>query len=325
VIDYQVLFDDLDEAGLGRWQSFLLKLLPARFADGSHGDLRKWQAAIDALPDTRQVSLHLQCAAPGGACVCQPDDEREQIRRLLLELQPWRKGPFNVCGVTIDAEWRSDRKWQRLAGEISPLVNRKVLDVGCGNGYYALRMQGEGARLVVGIDPTLLFVCQFLALRKLLHIRKIHVLPLRLHELPLPAANFDTTFAMGVLYHQRNPQVHLAQLRSTLRPGGELVLETLVLPGDNEDVLRPGGRYARMRNVWHLPTVPALIGWLLQAGFRDLRVIDVSMTSVDEQRPTDWMRFESLAEALDPRNPRLTVEGLPAPTRAVVVGSAPDN
>ena len=37
-----------------------------------------------------------------------------QLRNSLKELMPWRKGPFHLLGIDIDAEWRSDLKWQRL-------------------------------------------------------------------------------------------------------------------------------------------------------------------------------------------------------------------
>ncbi len=248
---------------------------------------------------------------------------RNEVRDLLLQLKPWRKGPFNIHGIDIDTEWRCDLKWDRLKNEIAPLGRRRILDVGCGNGYYALRMIGGGAQLVVGIDPTLLFVFQFLALNHFLGVPSVYVLPLRLHELPDAQNLFDTTFSMGVLYHQREPLEHLAELHATLRPGGELVLETLILPGAGSLVHEPEDRYARMRNVWHLPTATALEGWLRQAGFRDIRLVDVTVTTVNEQRSTEWMPFESLAEALNPDDPGCTIEGLPAPARALVICKSP--
>lgn len=319
MIDSKKLVHDLARAGFEDWATHLTPLLDAKLSPGAHGDYTKWAATIDSLPAIPGVNVVLDADIVGGACVELTNDQCEHLRTTLLNLSPWRKGPFNLCGVAIDSEWRSDLKWRRLANHIAPLAGRNVLDVGCGNGYYALRMRGEGASFVMGIDPTLLFVFQFIAIARLLSVENVHVLPLRLHELPPPPRGFDSAFSMGVLYHQREPLEHLAQLRGTLRPGGELILETLVWPGDEHVVHVPERRYARMRNVWHLPTVAALNDWLTRSGFVNTRVVDVTLTSINEQRSTDWMTFESLADALDPNNSALTVEGLPAPTRAVLV------
>ena len=198
-----------------------------------------------------------------------------------------------------------------------------MLDVGCGNGYYAYRMREAGADVVIGVDPTILYVMQFLAVNTFRRDERILVLPVRLHELPSPAKRFDTTFSMGVLYHQRSPIDHLRELRDTLRPGGQLVLETLFLPGDDPAARTPPGRYARMKNVWLLPTIGELSTWLQRTGYREIEIVDTSVTTVDEQRATEWMPFESLADALDPNDPTKTVEGLPAPRRVVVTASSP--
>ena len=52
-------------------------------------------------------------------------------------------------------------------------------------------------------------------------------------------------------------------------------------------------------------------------------VMPSSMISADEQRSTEWMTYESLAEALDPSDPSQTIEGWPAPQRVVVLANAP--
>jgi tRNA (mo5U34)-methyltransferase len=100
------------------------------------------------------------------------------------------------------------------------------------------------------------------------------------------------------------------------------VLETLFLPGDDLRAETPPGRYARMRNVWSLPTIAQLVHWIEITGFSDVEVVDTSVTTVDEQRSTEWMRFESLGEALDPDDPSRTVEGWPAPRRVIVTALA---
>jgi tRNA (mo5U34)-methyltransferase len=73
-------------------------------------------------------------------------------------------------------------------------------------------------------------------------------------------------------------------LRNRLRSGGELVLETLVIKGEKGEVLVPEGRYARMRNVWFLPSCATLVSWMTRCGFIDIRVVDINQTSTEEQR-----------------------------------------
>lgn len=301
MIDYCRLRSSLAGMGLPDWADRLESLARERLEPSAHGDLPRWLDVLERLPASSDAGS----------------------RELLLELAPWRKGPFELGSIEIDAEWRSNLKWGRLEGSIAPLEGRHVLDVGCGNGYYALRMREAGAAAVIGVDPTLLYVVQFLAVSKFLPTDKVFVLPLRAEELPGDSHTFDTTFSMGVLYHQRAPIDHLRQLKSTLRPGGQLVLETLYIPGDGSCAFSPADRYARMRNVWLLPTITELTTWLSRTGFRNIEVVDKSVTSVDEQRSTEWMKFESLAEALDPDDASRTVEGWPAPRRAVLIANAP--
>jgi len=220
--------------------------------------------------------------------------------------------------VTIDTEWRSDWKWHRIADALSPLDSRTVLDVGCGNGYHLWRLHAAGASTVLGIDPSPLFLMQFKVLQRYVQQPAVMLLPLALEEL-LANDAFDTVLSMGVLSHRRDPLEHLQQLRTCLRSDGQLLLETLVLPGDDDQLLTLNGRYARMRNVWQLPTLTRLKQWLAQSGFHSVQLVHVADTTIEEQRTTEWMPFESLVEAIDTDNPSVTVEGHPRPRRAVVL------
>lgn len=235
-----------------------------------------------------------------------------------MAFHPWRKGPFRFLGWEIDTEWRSDWKWERLAGQVS-FSNRCVLDVGCGNGYYGWRAQQAGARFVLGCDPFLLYLMQFEVFRRYAPQDTHHVVPVTDDELPDAMEAFDITLSMGVLYHRTSPIDHLKTLWGTLRPGGTLILETLILPdaGDSE-VLVPEGRYAQMRNVWFLPSIPLLTRWLRRTRFESIEILDVSRTTTREQRSTPWMTFHSLADFLEPGNPLKTIEGYPGPVRAVL-------
>jgi tRNA (mo5U34)-methyltransferase len=283
-----------------------------------HGDLPRWRAALQSLPPvTARAELDQPIPQLGKQAA-----DRECLQTALMGLHPWRKGPLCLGGVTIDSEWRSDLKWARLAAHLD-LAGCRVLDVGCGNGYYGLRMLGAGAGLVVGVDPTVLFVMQWLACRHFGGELANFVLPLGIEDLPPGPAGFDSAFSMGVLYHRRDPVQHLRQLRQLLRPGGTLVLETLVLPPDRaSDLLVPTERYARMRNVWAIPGTARLGGWLARAGFTEVRQVDATATTIAEQRRTPWMRFESLEQALDPEDRARTVEGHPAPVRAILLAKA---
>lgn len=322
MLNSDALLADLAAAGFPDWRTPLRKVLAERLRDGVHGQLQDWNNVLQKLPQLATGRSVLNETAIRIAAAGSDSDTIATLRELLLELSPWRKGPFHLCGVDIDSEWRSDIKWSRISPAISALDGRLVLDVGCGNGYYALRMRGQGARFVLGIDPTLLYVAQFQAVQRYIREPAVQVLPLRLADLPLRNCAFDTVFSMGVLYHQRDPLEHLRQLHGSLRAGGELVLETLILPGDRIAATTPPDRYARMRNVWLLPTLPRLVAWLSESGFSEPRLVDISVTTGDEQRSTEWMPFESLLQALDPANPDLTVEGWPRPRRAVLVSHA---
>ncbi len=263
------------------------------------------------------------------------ESEFKQTQALLKNLMPWRKGPFQIGNqdrtLYIDTEWHSDWKWRRVWPYISNLQNRRVLDVGGGSGYHGWRMannnEQQGAKTVIIIDPSCLFYHQFMAIRHFVGdtdkneagLCRTHYIPVPLEALPVHSQLFDTVFSMGVLYHRMSPFEHLSLLRGQLVKGGELVLETLVVEGDETTVLVPQQRYAKMNNVYFLPSVSALKLWLEKAGFVEVRCVDIDTTSTEEQRATEWMDYQSLADFLDPNDANKTVEGYPAPMRAVMI------
>jgi tRNA (mo5U34)-methyltransferase len=311
-----------EETNLRDWLREMPDQISRGMSEQRFGDLPRWRAAIAALPSLQAEVIDLDTSAitASGAVIAEKVIELETALR---GLHPWRKGPYSLFGVNIDTEWRSDFKWDRLAHAIDSLEGRRVLDVGCGSGYHCWRMKGAGAAEVIGIDPTPLFVLQFKAIQHYLNIETVHVLPLTLEQLPPKLKAFDTTFSMGVLYHRRSPIDHLTDLRDTLVSGGQLVLETLVVEGDEDAVFVPPDRYARMGNVWFLPSPSALMKWMSKVGFIDVTLIDVTQTTVAEQHSTDWMTFYSLSNFLDSADQNKTVEGHPAPMRAIVTARLP--
>lgn len=320
---YQRLYKQLEAMGLSDWSQQLQQIVPEKLALDGHGKMDGWQAALNALPKIVPSQIELKNKVEIG---CEDDlagCDKDQFIEQLKKFHPWRKGPYSLFGIDIDTEWRSDWKWDRVLPHIQSLTGRKVLDIGGGNGYHGWRMVGEGADLVVGIDPTLVFVMQYQLMQRYIGNKNHYVLPLGIEDLPANLACFDTVFSMGVLYHRRSPLDHLYELRSLLRSGGELVLETLVIEGDEGMTLMPKGRYAKMRNVWFIPSVDTMQRWLERCGYKNIRCVEINTTSLKEQRRTDWMTFESLVDFLDPDDRTKTIEGYPAPVRATFIATAP--
>ena len=324
IINYRPFFDWLQNSDLESWHETLPALINDRLDERRWGDMPGWLAALESLPDISVQYYDFSVGVTVGDATDITNEVRDQLQQSLMGLHPWRKGPFELFGLPIDTEWRSDWKWERVLPHLQPLKNRLILDVCCGNGYHCWRMLGAGAKRVIGIDPSAKFVFQFNAIKKYVGAEQpIDILPLGIEHMPAKMAAFDTVFSMGILYHRRSPMDHLRELRELLRPGGQLVLETLVIEGPEGQVLVPEGRYGKMSNVWFLPSPSTLVSWMRKQGFVNPRVVDISATSLEEQRSTDWMTYDSLADFLNPTDMTKTAEGHPAPIRAVVVAEVP--
>lgn len=322
-INYDQLLDALKDSPLAGWAEQLPAQIAAGLCEKRYGDLGGWKKSLAKLPNVKSSQIELAdevCIGHSSDC---DETTRTEIRSVLQELIPWRKGPYFVHDIHIDTEWRSDWKWDRVLPHLAPLKDRLILDVGCGNGYHCWRMLGVGAKRVIGIDPSPRFIVQFHMIKHFAGADyPIDVLPVGIEDVPEKLQAFDTVFSMGVFYHRRSPMDHLLELKNTLRPGGQLVLETLVIEGKLGDVLVPEDRYGKMNNVWFLPSCDTMLSWLRKMGFSNPRVVDVCPTTTEEQRATEWMLFHSLPEFLHPNDSSLTAEGHPAPIRAVFVAEA---
>ena len=284
----------------------------------NNGNIPKWSKAIDAIDALPKGKVALK--KPYISINQDPIDSKSLIVAL-QKLTPWRKGPFMINDLVLESEWDGDMKWQRITKHIKPLINKRVLDVGAGNGYFTLRMAMKGAKRALGIEPFLLFNYQFRAIKTIIESPlNALLLPVRLEQMP-KIAIFDTVFSMGVLYHQRDHMAHLSLLHDMMAPDAELVLETLVVESPDDFVLVPKGRYAQMRNVYNLPSIKTLKSWLIDSNFKNIRVVDVNKTTTEEQRKTSWIgeNGASLKDFLDPLDDSLTIEGYPATTRATVL------
>ncbi len=240
-------------------------------------------------------------------------DALEKTARLMM---PWRKGPFDLFGLFIDTEWRSDQKYNFLRPHFN-LTGKKVADIGCNNGYYMFRFLEDIPSKVVGFDPSALFKSQFDLINHFVKSDIVYEL-LGVEHLPFYEEKFDVIFCLGVLYHRSDPVAMLKALFQGLEKGGEVYLDTFIIAGDEPYALCPQESYSKITNVYFVPTLKALENWCMKAGFTTFEVLGSVVTTADEQRKTDWIESQSLEDFLDVDDSTKTVEGYPAPVRGYV-------
>ena len=297
----------------------LKKLTEDKLINPISGDFPRWYDAYENLPEISNIEFCENSDAI--KCIAKNLEKSvlSQVNESYKQLIPWRKGPFDMFSTYIDSEWQSFMKWQRIEKHLPDMRYKTILDVGSGNGFYMFKMLKHNPKLVMGIDPGILQIIQFWSIEKYIN-SGFAVLPIIMNDFPEEITTFDMVFSMGVLYHRKSPIQHLKQLHNTLKTSGELILETLVVDGNESTCLIPTDRYAQMRNVWFLPSVSMLEIMLQRTGFTNIKCVDVSTTTITEQRTTEWMKFHSLAQFLN-KDKTQTIEGYPPPTRATLLAT----
>ena len=278
---------------------------------------------LDALPAASALPQPLKYVLTGdtvqvGAAADLTEAQHAAVQRAIETLIPWRKGPFRLFGHEIDAEWRSNLKWDRIRPAIGSLAGQQILDIGCGNGYYMFRAAADGPRLILGIDPSIPFGYSFEMFQRYLQRPELQYEWFGHEALDLFDRDFDQIWCMGILYHYRNPLGLLHKMRQALRTRGVAIIESQTVPGSGTTALFPTDRYAKARNVYFVPTRDCLVNWVRRSGFRQVEIVSHTPVTVDEQRATECAPYESLADFLDPNDPERTVEGYPAPWRTAL-------
>ncbi len=231
-------------------------------------------------------------------------------------LMPWRKGPFEIGSTYIDTEWQSNIKYNLLRPHFN-LKNKRVADIGCNNAYYMFRMLEDKPAKLVGFDPSPLYKSQFDFINHFVKSDIVYEL-LGVEHIEFYEEKFDTIFCLGVLYHRSDPVAMLKQLYKGLDKKGEVILDTFYIDGEEEMALCPESSYSKIPNIYFVPTILALKNWCLRAGFISFNVLETSVTESNEQRKTEWIEGQSLADFLDSEDSTKTVEGYPAPQRVYV-------
>lgn len=247
----------------------------------------------------------------------------EKVYTVLREFMPWRKGPFDIFGIEVDSEWRSQKKWARLAPFLPDLKNKVVADIGCSNGYYMFRMAAHEPKCVLGFEPYVQHYFAFKALNQLAGQKNLYIEPFGVEDITLFPETFDVIFLMGIIYHRISPVEMLRDIKNSMKSGATLILESQAIPGEEPVALFPEKTYAKVPGTYFVPTANCLAHWLGRVGFESIEFFASHSMTSDEQRKTDWMTFESYSDFLDPSDPSLTIEGYPAPIRIFFKATAP--
>jgi tRNA (mo5U34)-methyltransferase len=278
-------------------------------------NIKPYQEAIAALP-----SFHNAEASFGDrVTVTIPDlstDHARQIEETARLMLPWRKGPFQINDLFIDSEWQSQIKYNLLEPHFD-LRDKIVGDIGCNNGYYLFRMLTHQPRKLIGFDPSAIYYSQFQFIDHFIQSDIVYEM-LGVEHVEFYEHKFDVLFCLGVLYHRADPVGMLKSLFKGLNKGGELILDTFMIDGEDEVCLTPKERYSKIPNIYFVPTVNALKNWCHRAGFERVEVLETRKTDLNEQRKTEWINTQSLEDFLDPGDPDKTVEGYPAPKRVYI-------
>ena len=278
-------------------------------------NIRPYQEAIKALPEFEGVETSLGDRVSVTIPNLSEEDAKqiEETARLML---PWRKGPFQINDLFIDSEWQSQIKYNMLEPHFD-LKDKIVGDIGCNNGYYLFRMLTHEPKKLIGFDPSAIYYSQFQFIDHFIKSDIVYEL-LGVEHVEFYEHKFDVLFCLGVLYHRADPVGMLKSLFKGLNKGGELILDTFMIDGEDEICLTPRERYSKIPNIYFVPTVAALKNWCYRAGFERVEVMEIRKTDHNEQRKTEWINTQSLEDFLDPNDSNKTVEGYPAPKRVYI-------
>ena len=163
-------------------------------------------------------------------------DKQAPSVRLILSLNklfPKVSHPFNLDPENkySYSEWEFNRGDQTI-GKYAPkytaddiLLNKDVLDCGCGGGGKSAYYAKHGARSVTGIDINAKDVesaTEFAALKSVSD--KTNFIVGNACDMPFPESSFDTVIMNDFFEHVNNPLLALRESMRVLRAGGRLFI-----------------------------------------------------------------------------------------------------
>jgi len=137
-----------------------------------------------------------------------------------------------VVGMYTEHPWPQSREtdeemgWRLKCLGIMPADyrNKRVLDMGCGTGEYALWYAAHGAGEVVGIDLSTASLSMARERQAESNLTNISFQDMDILECDFPDNSFDYSYSVGVLHHTGDPERGFRQLVRVTRPGGLVIV-----------------------------------------------------------------------------------------------------
>jgi SAM-dependent methyltransferase len=153
-------------------------------------------------------------------------------------------------------------EWPALRALLPDLHDRKVLDLGCGYGWFCRWARQSGAADILGIDVSEKMLARAAATTRDEAIRYQRA---DMEQLELPAETFDLVYSSLALHYVKELNRLMAQVHRSLVPGGCLV-------------------FSAEHPIY---TAPAAPGWSQDAAGRKTWPIDGYLD--EGPRSTDWL------------------------------------
>ena len=115
--------------------------------------------------------------------------------------------------------WRrcKEKEYAVVLDHIVPLEGQRILEVGCGSGWYAKRLVRHGPRRYVATDRSQSLV-------EAIQIPGVVPLVADLCQLPFPPASYDRILCAGALEFVPDPKRFFVECSRVLNPGGRIVV-----------------------------------------------------------------------------------------------------